>query len=161
MGWSVYCYIKIVSLKMGLKKIRVLPDQYIVKQNDKGETAFLVISGGLVAEVDGKKVGKIETGEIFGELSLILNENRKASIKAIVPSEIVEIKKKALEAILLSSNIDLHKAINEMSKELGKNNDQKLPITKSQLLELSKDAPNVIRALALQLHYRLSQRIFS
>ena len=43
---------------MGLKKIRVLPDQYIVNQGEKGETAFLVISGGLVAEVNGKKVGK-------------------------------------------------------------------------------------------------------
>ena len=115
----------------------------------------------MIAEVDGKKVGKIEAGEIFGELSLILNEERKASIKAIVPSEIVEIKRKALEAILLSSNIDLHKAINEMSKELGKKDDQKLPVTKSELVNLSKNSPNVIRALALQLHYRLSQRIFS
>ena len=146
---------------MSLKKIRILPDQYIVKQGEKGETAFLVISGGLVAEVNGKKVGKIETGEIFGELSLILNENRKASIKAVVPSEVVEIKRKALEAILLSSNIDLHKAINEMSTELGKSDDQKLPITKSELLKLAEESPNVIRALALQLHYRLSQRIFS
>ena len=33
---------------MGLKKIRVLPDQYIVREGEKGETAFLVISGGLV-----------------------------------------------------------------------------------------------------------------
>ena len=146
---------------MGLKKIRVLPDQYIVREGDKGETAFLVISGGLVAEVEGKKIGKIETGEIFGELSLILNENRTASIKAIVPSEIVEIKRKALEAILLSSNIDLHKVINEMSKELGKSDNQKLPITKAGLVNLTKDSPNVIRALALQIHYRLSQRIFS
>ena len=146
---------------MGLKKIRVLPDQYIVKQGDEGETAFLVISGGLVAEVDGKKVGKIEAGEIFGELSLILNEERKASIKAIVPSEVVEIKRKALEAILLSSNLELHKAINEMSKELGKKDDQSLPLSKADLVNLTKGSPNVIRALALQLHYRLSQRIFS
>ena len=146
---------------MGLKKIRVLPDQYIVKEGDKGETAFLVISGGLIAEVGGKKIGKIETGEIFGELSLILNETRKASIKAVVPSEVVEIKKKALEAILLSSNIELHKAINEMSKELGKKDDQKLPLTKDELLRLTNKSPNVIRALALQLHFRLSQRIFS
>ena len=146
---------------MGLKKIRVLPDQYIVNQGEKGETAFLVVSGGLVAEVNGKKVGKIEAGEIFGELSLILNESRKASIKAIIPSEVVEIKKKALEAILLSSNIELHKIINEMSVELGKDDNQKLTITKNDLLELCKDSPYVIRALALQLHYRLSQRIFS
>ena len=146
---------------MSLKKIRVLPDQYIVREGEVGETAFLVISGGLIAEINGKKIGKIETGEIFGELSLILGENRTASVKAVVPSEVVEIKRKALEAILLSSNIDLHKIINEMSKELGKSDNQKLPITKADLLKLSKDSPNVIRALALQIHYRLSQRIFS
>jgi len=146
---------------MGLKKIRVLPDQYIVREGETGETAFLVVSGGLVAEINGKKIGKIETGEIFGELSLILNENRTASIKAVVPSEVVEIKRKALEAILLSSNIDLHKVINEMSRELGKSDNQKLPITKADLVKLTKDSPNVIRALALQIHYRLSQRIFS
>ena len=97
---------------MGLKKIRVLPDQYIVREGEVGETAFLVISGGLVAEGKGKKIGKIETGEIFGELSLILGENRTASGKAVVPSEVVEIKRKALEAILLSSNIELHKINN-------------------------------------------------
>ena len=57
-----------------LKKIRILPDQYVFKENEKGDTAFLVISGGLIAELDSKKIGKIETGEIFGELSLILGE---------------------------------------------------------------------------------------
>ena len=60
----------------------------------------------------------METGEIFGELSLILDENRKASVKAISPSEIIEINKTA-EVILLSSNIELHKMIQQMSKELG------------------------------------------
>ena len=35
-----------------------------------------------------------------------------------------------------------------------------VPITKKDLVELVKGAPDVIRALALQLHHRLSQRIF-
>ena len=51
--------------------------------------------------------------------------------------------------------------IQQMSKELGKSSDQRLPITKKDLVELVKGAPDVIRALALQLHHRLSQRIFS
>ena len=105
---------------MSLKKIRILPDQYVFKQNEKGNTAFLVISGGLVAELDSKKIGKIETGEIFGELSLILGENRSCNVKAVVPTEIVVIKKQALEEILLSSNLELHKVIQAISKELAK-----------------------------------------
>ena len=145
---------------MSLKKIRILPDQYVFKQNDKGDTAFLVISGGLIAELDSKKIGKIESGEVFGELSLILGENRSCSVKAVVPTEIVVIRKKALEEILLSSNLELHKVIQAISKELSKKNDQKLPISYEKLVDLVEESPTVIRALSLQLHYRLSQRIY-
>ena len=146
---------------MALNKKRILPDEYVFKQGDSGSTAFLIISGALNVEIDGKKVGKMESGEIFGELSLILGEERKASIKAILPTEIIEIKKNALEAILLSSNIELHKVIQQMSQELGKDSDHKLPITLKDLKVLVKKSPDVIRALSLQLHYRLSQRIFN
>ncbi len=145
---------------MSLRKIRVLPDQYIFKQNEKGDTAFLVISGGLIAELDSKKIGKIETGEIFGELSLILGENRSCSVKAVVPTEIIVIKKRALEEILLSSNIELHKVIQAISKELAKKNDHKLPISYEGLVKLVEESPTVIKALSLQLHHRLTQRIY-
>ena len=145
---------------MSLKKIRILPDEYVFKQNEKGDTAFLVISGGLIAELDSKKIGKIETGEIFGELSLILGENRSCSVKAVVPSEIIEIKKKALEEILLSSNLELHKVIQAISKELAKKNDHKLPISHEGLVKLVEESPTVIKALSLQLHHRLTQRIY-
>ena len=145
---------------MSLKKIRILPDEYVFKQNDKGDTAFLVISGGLIAELDSKKIGKIETGEIFGELSLILGENRSCSVKAVVPSEIIVIKKKALEEILLSSNLELHKVIQAISRELAKKNDHKLPISHESLVKLVEESPTVIKALSLQLHHRLTQRIY-
>jgi CRP-like cAMP-binding protein len=145
---------------MSLRKIRILPDQYVFKQNEKGDTAFLVISGGLIAELDSKKIGKIETGEIFGELSLILGENRSCSVKAVVPTEIIVIKKRALEEILLSSNLELHKVIQAISKELAKKNDQKLPISYKDLLKLVEESPNVIKALSLQLHHRLTERIY-
>lgn len=146
---------------MSLNKIRVLPDQYLFMQGDKGDSAYLVISGSFRVERDEKKVGNISEGEIFGELSLILKQNRAASIRAVVPSEIVEIKKKALDELLLSSNIKVHKLITELSSELSKNLDQKLPISLKNLKELVKDEPQVISKLSLQLHHRLSQMIFS
>ena len=145
---------------MSLRKIRILPDQYVFKQNEKGDTAFLVISGSLIAELDSKKIGKIETGEIFGELSLILGENRSCSVKAVVPTEIIVIKKRALEEILLSSNLELHKVIQAISKELAKKNDPKLPISYEGLVKLVEESPTVIKALSLQLHHRLTQRIY-
>ena len=62
---------------MSLKKRRILPDQYIVRQGDEASTAFLILSGSLEVQIDGEKVGKMESGEIFGELSLILEKIEK------------------------------------------------------------------------------------
>lgn len=142
-------------------KIKILPDQLVFKQGDKGDAAYLVISGSFNVERNGVKVGKISEGEIFGELSLILGEERKASIKAVTPSEIVEIKPSALNELLLSSSFELHKLIKEFSVELSKDSDYKLPISHEDLKKLVKNEPNVIRALALQIHHRLSQMIYS
>ena len=146
---------------MSLKKIRLLPDQYLFHQGDDGDTAYLLISGTVGVEIGGKSVGKISDGEIFGELSLILEEKRKASIKAVVPSELIEIKPAAFDELLLSSSLELHKAIRAIAEELGKTSGFTLPITQKDLVELVKDAPDVVRAMALQLHYRLSQMIYS
>ena len=138
-------------------KIKILPDQFVFTQGDKGDAAYLVISGSFNVERDGDKVGKISEGE----LSLILGEERKASIKAVTPAEIVEIKPAALNELLLSSSLELHKLIKEFAIELAKNTDYNLPISIDNLKKLVKDEPNVIRALALQLHHRLSQMIYS
>ena len=142
-------------------KLRILPDQCVFKQGDVGDAAFLILSGSFNVERDEVKVGKISSGEIFGELSLILGEKRKATIRAVTPAEIIEIKPSALKELLLSSSLELHKLIKEFSEELGKDSDFKLPISIEDLKKLVKDEPNVIRALALQLHYRLSQMIYS
>lgn len=146
---------------MAVKKIRLLPDQYLFKQDTDGDAAYLLLSGTVSVEINEKNVGKISEGEIFGELSLILGEKRKASIKAVVPSELIEIKPAAFDELLLSSSLELHKAIRAIAEELGKNEDYKLPITQKQLILLVNNAPDVVRAIALQLHHRLSQMIYS
>ena len=93
-------------------KLRILPDQCVFKQGDVGDAAFLILSGSFNVERDEVKVGKISSGEIFGELSLILGEKRKATIRAVTPSEIIEIKPSALKELLLSSSLELHKYSN-------------------------------------------------
>ena len=96
-----------------MKKIRILPDQYVFNQGDEGDCAYLIVSGTFNVERDNKNIGKLTAGEIFGELSLILGESRKASIKAVTPAEIVVISPAALKEILLSSSLELHKIIKQ------------------------------------------------
>ena len=59
------------------------PGQTIIKQGDVGNTMHILEDGNCVAFVDGKEVFVYEkAGQYFGELALLNNEPRKASVVA-------------------------------------------------------------------------------
>ena len=149
--------------------ITLLPGECAINQGEKGNSAFLIISGSFNVEINDKVVGGMSSGEIFGELSLILGEERKATVRAVTGSELVEIDSSFLKEYFLSSQSssdkvnksgsDTQTIIKDLSVELGKQKGQTLSITKEQLVEAVKDESHVIQSLAVQLHKRLSQMI--
>ena len=82
------------------QKQKFLPDDYIFKQGEKGDKAYLLLDGRVAIEVNDKKVAEISEMEIFGEMSLILNKPRTASIKALKPSVVLPIDQKILKDLL-------------------------------------------------------------
>ena len=82
------------------QKQKFLPDDYIFKQGDKGDKAYLLLDGRVAIEVNNKKVAEISEMEIFREMSLILNKPRTASIKALKPSIVLPIDQKILKDLL-------------------------------------------------------------
>ena len=149
--------------------ITLLPGECVINQGEKGNSAFLIISGSFNVEINNKVVGGMSSGEIFGELSLILGEERKATVRAVTGSELVEIDSSFLKEYFLSSQDSSNKLnesvsetqriIKDLSVELGKQKEQSINITKEQLIEAVKDESHVIQSLAIQLHKRLSQMI--
>ena len=149
--------------------ITLLPGECAINQGEKGNSAFLIISGSFNVEINNKVVGGMSSGEIFGELSLILGEKRKATVRAVTGSELVEIDSSFLKEYFLSaqsssdnvnkSGFNTQTIIKDLSVELGKQKDQSINITKEQLIEAVKDESHVIQSLAIQLHKRLSQMI--
>ena len=149
--------------------ITLLPGECVINQGEKGNSAFLIISGSFNVEINNKVVGGMSSGEIFGELSLILGEERKATVRAVTGSELVEIDSSFLKEYFLSSQdssnklnesvLETQRIIKDLSVELGKQKNQSINITKEQLIEAVKDESHVIQSLAIQLHKRLSQMI--
>ena len=84
-------------------KQKFLPDEYIFKQGEKGKKAYLLLDGRVAIEVNSKKVAEISEMEIFGEISLLLDKPRTASIKALKPSIVLPIDQKILEELLKKS----------------------------------------------------------
>lgn len=58
-------------------------DQIIVTQGTPGQAFYLILSGRVVIERDGRALGAFGQGDFFGEMSLLDNAPRSATIRAI------------------------------------------------------------------------------
>ena len=58
-------------------------DETMVKEGTTGTALYIVLSGKARVERDGQQIGEIEAGEFFGELALIEDEPRTASVIAV------------------------------------------------------------------------------
>ncbi len=100
-------------------KQKFLPDEYIFKQGEKGSKAYLLLDGRVAIEVNSKKVAEISEMEIFGEMSLLLNKPRTASIKALKPSIVLPIDKKILEELLGKSPPVISSLVKQLAYRLS------------------------------------------
>jgi uncharacterized membrane protein len=97
--------IKLLADELDVQKF--LAGQMIISQNDSGGTMFLVKTGRVQIFLYDKAgeyvdLGVIETDGLFGELSLLDNEPRSASAKAIENTEVIIIDRNDLQLLLQS-----------------------------------------------------------
>ena len=69
----------------------MLEGEKLFNQGDEGNLAYMIIHGVLDVIVDGKKVGSMRDGEVFGEMALLLNQKRSATIISSQSTELVSI----------------------------------------------------------------------
>lgn len=63
-------------------------DEVIIRQGELGDLFFCLESGSATALVDGKEVFKYTSGGCFGELALIYNSPRGATVMATSPCKL-------------------------------------------------------------------------
>lgn len=102
----------------GLKQ-KFLPDEYVFKQGDKGDKAYLLLDGRVAIEVNEKKVSEISEMEIFGEMSLILKKPRSASIRVLKPSVVLPIDQKILGELLEKAPPVIKSIVKQLSYRLA------------------------------------------
>ena len=136
----------------------MLEDEVLFSQGDDGNKAYMVVSGKLSVEVDKNEVGYMSDGEVFGELALLLNQKRSATVKSIKPTELIEINKEGLDSILNSASDKVREMIMKLCEELSKRTEfQKTPFTLEELNSQIGDENELIIKLARQIYYRLDK----
>lgn len=94
---------------------------YIVRQGEQGDRFYIIAEGKLIAEkkespsAEVRKVFEYKEGDYFGEIALVKNTVRQASIKAETNCRVVSIDRDAFKRLLgpiediLQRNMDKYK----------------------------------------------------
>ena len=136
----------------------MLEDETLFNQGDEGNKAYMIVAGKLSVEVDKNEAGFMSDGEVFGELALLLNQKRSATVKSVKPTELIEINKEGLELILNSASDQIKEMILKLCEELSKRSEfQQIPFTLEELNSKVGEENELITKLARQIFYRLDK----
>ena len=147
------------TVKLGqTTKVLLKEGDKLFSQGDQGDAAYMIVYGHLDVLVDDKKRGSMKGGELFGELALLLNQKRSATIIAGSATELVSISKDSLNELISSGSEAAQKLINHLCNELSKRTEfQKSPCTKNELNETLINENQIVTKLAQQIFYRLEK----
>lgn len=109
---------------------RVPPGTTIIREGELGEHFYLITHGGVRVHIDGldgeKEVARLGAGAFFGEMAVLNNEPRTASVTTIGDTVFLEFSKEPVLSVLqdypkvkeLLGVIGIKRAENLLSKQL-------------------------------------------
>jgi len=66
----------------------IQPGETLIAQGKAGREAFIVVSGEADVQVDGHVVARVRAGEVVGEMALLDNKPRSASVVAVTAMQV-------------------------------------------------------------------------
>lgn len=91
-------YLSIFLSAPGTKKFNA--GDIVFKEGDTGDTMYVVLDGVVRIEVHGNPVSKLHAAEIFGEMALVDNSPRSATVIADTDCSLAEIDQKRFEEMI-------------------------------------------------------------
>ncbi len=112
---------ELLAVIRGLSLLTFEPGEIIVSEAEPGDSLFVVAGGSVRIYVRARtgrnhQVRVLDQGEFFGEISLLSGKPRSATITAATPTEILELDRRTLDAIVVS-HPDVPRVIREVSAQ--------------------------------------------
>jgi len=96
-------FLREVSLQM--KLLVFTPGDFIFKKGDVGKEMYFVIRGILEVNSEDGAVNELKDGHFFGEIALVKNVNRTASVKEFAYSDLYVLEKDVFNRLLIITQI--------------------------------------------------------
>ena len=91
------------NLIKALKKRVMKKSETIIKQGEIGDKFYLIGSGAVAVVINSKKVAELGSGDFFGEMALVTDLPRTATVTCLDAGELFVLYKKDFKKILLSN----------------------------------------------------------
>jgi CRP-like cAMP-binding protein len=91
----------------------------LVREGDRGLEFFVIVSGRAKVSRKGRKVGELGPGDFFGELSLLIDADRNATVTALTPMEAIVLSRREFEAALADAPRMTRKIMSGMARRLA------------------------------------------
>jgi PPM family protein phosphatase len=103
--------------------------KFVCQEGDKGGELMLILSGSTLVKKNGKEIGKLEKGDVFGEMSMIDAAPRSATIEAIQATNVLAFPREELFSLfredsqlavkfLWGVSLEMNKRLREASNKL-------------------------------------------
>lgn len=129
LSWMLDSIIPIepVQLKItptsGIARLHFEPGEIIFSEGDVGDFLYIVVKGEveILKEKDGKeeKIATLHQGEYFGEMALLNEKRRGATVRCITPVDVLALKKNDFGA-LIANFADLRTSFEDTDKQRRK-----------------------------------------
>lgn len=86
-----------------MEKKKVVAGAYVIKEGDQGSHLYVSAEGDYEVIKDGKVLGQLGIGKAFGELAILYNCRRTASIRAISNGEVWLLDRIVFQKIMMST----------------------------------------------------------
>ncbi len=106
-----------------VERVDVAAGELVIRQGDPGDRFYVVQHGLLIVEADGRSVATLSAGDQFGEIALLRNVPRTASVTAVEPSELLSLERSEFLAAVTGSQstaIRANEMIDRRLDELGR-----------------------------------------
>ena len=81
-------------------EIAIDEGKVLITEGDRGREFFVIISGEVEVRRKGRKVATLQAGTFFGEMALLSNQPRTATVTAVTPLRLLVIEDRAFVDLL-------------------------------------------------------------
>jgi len=115
---------ELAQIARACDEVAVDPQAVVVEEGTAGEDFYLIVTGEAEVSRGGRPVATVGPGQYFGELSLLDESPRNATVTARTPMTLITLRRREFSAVLDSWPGVAHKLLQQMARRLRQADEQ-------------------------------------